>query len=93
MFVVEKIEPRFFEFEIEGETYKVKAVDSMDADTALAYAKAAMSGNDIEFLGWLLDNVFHDVRDVVGKLNLDQIKALVAAYLADSKADAGESQA
>ena len=84
-------EPRKFEFAIGGETYAVTALD------ALPLARTdALKGitTDAEAVEWIRREIFEqECPAAMEAMTVGQWKILVNAYLNDSQATPGESQA
>lgn len=90
MYIVGIEEPRVFEFELDGETYRVPSVASMSIEKAREYADASKR-DGFSFALWIVDNLFpEDAREAVSELTISQLGALLGAYAQDAGVTLGE---
>lgn len=92
MFTLQRQEPRYFEFEVEGRegTYRIPAVDSISLDDLDAYYEAAADGS-LAIMRWARALFERECPGAIDGLSSAEFNGLVTAWR--DGADLGESRA
>ena len=89
MFEFETVEPRKFEFAVNGERYSVPLMDGLPWALMESFAEVRQSEDGVKMTKWFIDNVFEAYAPgSTEELTVGQITELLTAY--DAMCSTGE---
>lgn len=95
MYEVKASKVESFEFKMDGETYSVPLMRHMPLKKLLEYNKAlskVKSGQESDFLIQFISDIFDGhAPGVTDRLDAEQFRDLMQAYIAEGKVSPGES--